>query len=37
MKAGATKEKGRGAGIVHLIVRIRTIPPIVISITVLLV
>ena len=36
MKAGATNEKGRGAGIFHLIVRILTLPPIVIGITVLL-
>ena len=36
MKAGSTNEKGRGAGIFHLIVRILTLPPIVIGITVLL-
>ena len=36
MKADATNEKGRGAGIFHLIVRILTLPPIVIGITVLL-
>ena len=36
MKAGATNEKGRGAGIFHLIVRILTLPPIVIGITVFL-
>ena len=36
MKAAATNEKGRGAGIFHLIVRILTLPPIVIGITVLL-
>ena len=36
MKAGATNEKGRCAGIFHLIVRILTLPPIVIGITVLL-
>ena len=36
MKAGATNEKVRGAGIFHLIVRILTLPPIVIGITVLL-
>lgn len=36
MRADATNEKGRGAGIFHLIVRILTLPPIVIGITVLL-
>ena len=36
MRAGATNEKGRCAGIFHLIVRILTLPPIVIGITVLL-
>ena len=36
MRADATNEKGRCAGIFHLIVRILTLPPIVIGITVLL-
>lgn len=36
MKAGAPNEKERGAGLFHLIVRILTLPPIVIGITVLL-
>ena len=36
MKAGAPNEKERGAGPFHLIVRILTLPPIVIGITVLL-
>ena len=36
MRAGTTNEKGRCAGIFHLIVRILTLPPIVIGITVLL-
>ena len=36
MRAGTTNEKGRCARIFHLIVRILTLPPIVIGITVLL-
>ena len=36
MRAGAPNEKERGAGLFHLIVRILTLPPIVIGITVLL-
>ena len=36
MRADATNEKGRCTGIFHLIVRILTLPPIVIGITVLL-
>ena len=36
MRAGTTNEKERGAGLFHLIVRILTLPPIVIGITVLL-
>lgn len=36
MRADATNENGRCAGIFHLIVRILTLPPIVIGITVLL-
>ena len=36
MRAGTTNKDGRGAGIFHLIVRILTLPPIVIGITVLL-
>ena len=33
MKAGAPNEKERGAGLFHLIVRILTLPPIVIGVT----
>mgnify|MGYP000404755651 CR=1 FL=1 len=36
MRAGTTNEKGRCAGIFHLIVRILTLTPIIIGITLLL-